>query len=144
MKVKILAVLLFSAAFCLAQSNNQNKSDAGKAATADAPQSAAKMDCPCRKAMAEKKDAKSCCHQDSAAKDKEAMSCCQGKDGMSCMKDDKTNSADAAAGKCCKGDDQKGCCAKSDKATETAMACCGGSSGGHCGMQHHDHADMDK
>jgi hypothetical protein len=145
MKIKIFAAILLSALVCLAQTSNQTNPSAGKTQSSEAQvQSGTKAICPCCKTMAESKDAKPCCQHDSATKDsKETMSCCSGKDGMSCMKDDTARSN--AAGTCCGGSDQKGCCAKSDKNSEqTAMACCGGSGGGHCGMQHHDHGNLNK
>jgi len=136
MKIRLLTLLLFVSALCLAQTASQSTAPQG--ATPDNKvQSDAKVACP----MMAGKDAKSCCHHDSAAKDgKGKMSCCDGKDGMSCMKaGDK--SADGC-GKCCSGADMKACREKCEKASgETAMACCG--NGGHCGMQH-EHADLGK
>jgi hypothetical protein len=60
------------------------------------------------------------------------------------MKGDKGKSADAccANGKCAEG--KEGCCAKSDKNAEQAALSCCGANGEHCGMAHHEHADLDK
>jgi hypothetical protein len=137
MKFKLMIFVLCVAAVAFAQTVNQSKPDSTKSQTPAASQAEAKAGCPCCKAMAESKDAKPCCHQDSTAKD--------GKDAMSCMKDEKAKSGDAASGVCCKASDQKCCCAKPEKGSEqTAMACCGGSGGDHCGMQHHDSGEMSK
>jgi hypothetical protein len=147
MKTKIILVSALFTVFCLAQTSAQTKPDPGQSASSTASaQAEAKPDCPCCKAMAESKDAKPCCHHDSAdAKNaKEAMPCCHGKDAASCMQGDKDKSASTVDHKGCCGDDHKGCCAKSDKTTEQAkMTCCGGS-GGHCGMHHHEHGDLSK
>ena len=95
------------------------------------------------------KDDKPCCHHEGAAAgDKNTMSCCQGndKDRMSCMKADTSKSGEAtdAKGQCCGGENQKGCCHKSDQSSEQAtMACCGGADG-HCGATHHEHGEMNK
>src|SRR5579884_2821485 len=122
MKIRFLAVLLFVAALCMAQTASQS---------APAPPDT-KAACP----MMAGKDAKSCCQHKSAAKDGKAMSCCEGKDGISCMKDGGKTSASG----CCQGKDHKDCCDKCEKASgETAMACCG--NGGHCGMNH-ERADL--
>ena len=143
MNFRTFAIVLFSALLCLAQTNNSSNSN--NSATQAQPNASSAASC-C-KAMAESKDAKPCCHHDSAAKDAKE-SCCFGKDkagneAMSCMKD-KAKSAGSAAGGCGQGTDQKGCCAKSEKASEQrAMACCAGSTG-HCGMEHHEHDDMGK
>ena len=141
MKFKLIVFGLVLSIFSFAQTANQSKPDSTNAQAPAAAQSQAKGECPCCKAMADSKDAKCCHHNASAKAGEEAKSCCEGKDGMACMKDSKNSSVEAAS--CCKGADQKGCCAKSDKApAETAMACC--ASGGHCGMQHSDHADVNK
>jgi len=98
--------------------------------------------------MADSKATRSCCahHQDASAKSD--MPCCKGKEGkdaMSCMKGDKNESADACCsnGKC-GADGKTGCCSKSDKNTEQAALACCGANGEHCGMAHHDHADINK
>ena len=69
------------------------------------------------------------------------MVCCNGKDGESCMKGDKSAKASCTDGKCCDSKDGKDCCAGSEKDGKMAMACCGS---GKCGMEHHDHENMDK
>jgi hypothetical protein len=148
MKFNRMLLILSLATLSVAQTSTPTKPDSSADQKAEAAQQVtAKADCPCCQKMADSKDAKSCCHHDAAAKgEKEGMSCCQGKDGMSCMKSDKDNSADAACAKdkCCASDSIKGCCARSDKTTEQAsMVCCGGASG-HCGMAHHDHGDMNQ
>ena len=141
MKFKLAVFALCFSMLSFAQTSSQSKPDSTKSQAPTVAQSEIKTECPCCKAMADNKDAKPCCHHDAAAS-KEGAGCCGGKEGMSCMKDDKGKTAEAAS--CCGGTDPKGCCAKSDKAPEqTAMACCGGS-GGHCGAQHHDHADVNK
>jgi hypothetical protein len=145
MKLRTLAVVLFSAFLCLAQANNQSSSN--NSTTQAQPN--AGFAASCCKAMSENKDAKSCCHHDSAAKDAKE-SCCSGMDKagnepMSCMKE-KAKSADSSARGCCRGtdQDQKRCCAKSEKASEqSAMSCCAGSTE-HCRMPHHEHDDMGK
>lgn len=143
MKFKFAVFALCFSILSFAQTSNQSKPDSTKSQASTVAQSETKTECPCCKAMADSKDAKSCCHHDATAS-KEGVGCCGGKDGTSCMKNDKAKSADATSGSCCGGTDQKGCCAKSDKAPEqTAMACCGGS-GGHCGAQHHEHGDVNK
>ena len=148
MKFKQILLILCFATVSVAQTSNQPKADpSAEQKAVAAEQGTAKADCPCCQKMTDSKDAKPCCQHDAAAKgEKEAMSCCQGKDGMSCVKADKDKSADAASanGKCCGGEDQKGCCQKSDKGTGQAMmACCGGPSG-QCGVAHHDHGEMNK
>lgn len=142
MKIKMLAVIFLSTIICLAQSNNPNAPAASQTQTNQAT-SVPDAACPCCKAMADAKDTKPCC-QSAKTDDKDTASCCHGKQAMSCMKDEKTKSADAGRASCCGASDQKGCCAKSEKPSDkTAMACCGGP-GGHCGMQQHEHADPNK
>ena len=110
---------------------------------------ASKADCPCCQKMADSKATNSCCahHQDGSAKSD--MPCCKGKEGkdaMSCMKGDKDKSTDASSssGKCCGDGGKEGCCSKPDKTTEQAAMPCCGANGEHCGMAHHDHADLNK
>ena len=143
MKFKLIVFALFFSMLSFAQATNQNKPDPTKSQPQVAAQSGVKTECPCCNGMTDSKDGKPCCQHESAAKDgKDTPACCQGKDGVSCMKGDKAKSADAAP--CCGGADQKGCCTKSEKTSEaTTMACCGGP-GGHCGMQQHEHADLNK
>lgn len=141
--VFILALATFSWAQTAAPSPAKPTQPSTAAAAAET-----KADCPCCQKMADSKAAASCCahHQEGSAKSE--MSCCKGKEGkdaMSCMKGDKGKSADAScsSGKC-GGDGKEGCCSKSDKTTEqAAMACCG-ATGDHCGIAHHDHADINK
>ena len=147
MKFRITAIIIFAlAAFSWAQTATPSKPNAAQPSTATAP-SPTKADCPCCQKTAEGKAAESCCahHQDASAKSE--MPCCKGKEGkdaMSCMKGDKDKSTAA----CCShdaGNGKEGCCSKVDKNTEqAAMACCGGANGEHCGMAHHDHADINK
>ena len=146
MKFRMIVVILALAALPWAQTATPTKPNAAQPSTAAAP-AATKADCPCCQKTAEGKAAESCCahHQDASAKSD--TSCCkrkEGKDAMSCMKGDKDKSADAccANGKC--GEGKAGCCSKTDKNTEqAALACCGGN-GEHCGVAHHDHADINK
>jgi hypothetical protein len=140
MKIRMTAIvfIIALAAFSWAQTASPSKPNPTQPSTA-------KADCPCCQKMADGKAAESCCahHQDGSAKSE--MSCCKGKEGkdaMSCMKGDKDKSTNA----CCShgaGDGKEGCCSKADKNTEQAMACCG-KAGEHCGMAHHDHADINK
>ena len=81
-----------------------------------------------------------CCHHDAAKEGDTAMSCGGGKDGKSCMKDDKGANASTSAGCCPNGDccgKGKSCCESAKDTKTTAMACC---SGGHCGMMNHSEA----
>jgi len=149
MKFRLTAIVFIFAlaAFSWAQTATPTKPDSTQPSSATAP-AASKAECPCCQKMADSKATDSCCahHQEGSAKAE--ASCCKGKDGkdtMSCMKGDKDKSADACCsnGKC-GGDGKEGCCSKSDKTTEqVAMACCG-ANGEHCGMAHHDHADINK
>ena len=150
MKFTRTLLIVCVAAVSVAQTPNPPKSAPGseKQAVA-ADQGTGKAECPCCAKMMDTKDGKSCCqHQSSPAGDKQAMSCCQGKDnaGMSCMKTDTSKSGETteAKGQCCSGENQKGCCHKSDQSSEqTTMACCGGADG-HCGATHHDHGEVSK
>ena len=145
MKHRFAAVLLLMAVASFAQTTTQTQPSAKPAEAAASAPAEKKAGCPCCQKMAEGKPTDSCCMHHHDAKDGEAMSCCGGKDGMSCMKNDKDKSSNAACGgdkccggeKCCGGD--KGCAmAKNDG--DKAMACCGG---GQCGMKHdHQHGDM--
>jgi hypothetical protein len=140
--VFILALAAFSwAQTPTSKSNPTQPSTAVPAAT--------KADDSCCQKMADGKAAESCCAHQPDGSAKSEMSCCKGKggkDAMSCMKGDKDKSTDASCsnGKCGDGDGKAGCCPKSDKTTEqAAMACCG-ADGAHCGMAHHDHAEISK
>jgi hypothetical protein len=83
-----------------------------------------------------------CCHHTGAKDGEAAMACCGGKDGKSCMKDDKAANAGTVASCCPNGDccgKGKACCDSAKDTKTAAMACC---SGGHCGMM--GHADSTK
>ena len=147
MKSRITAIMftIVLAAFSWAQT--ATPANPTQPSTATAPV-ATKADCPCCQKITDGKATESCCahHQDGSAKAE--TSCCKGKDGkdaMSCMKGDKDKSADACclSGKC-GGEGKEGCCSKSDKTTEQAALACCGANGGHCGMTHRDHADINK
>jgi len=147
MKTRMTAIVFIIAlgAFSWAQTATPTKANPTQPSTAGVP-AATKADCPCCQKMGDSKATASCCahHQDGSAKSE--MSCCKGKEGkdaMSCMKGDKDKSAEACCsnGKC--GDGKEGCCSKTDKKTEQAMACCGATSE-HCGMAHQNHADINK
>lgn len=150
MKSRLTAIvfILALAAFSWAQTVTPPKASPTQPPTAAAP-ATTKADCPCCQKMTEGKATDSCCahHQDGSAKSE--MPCCKGKEGkdaMSCMKGDKDKSTAASTpnGKYCSGEGKEGCCSKADTTTEqTAMACCG-ANGEHCGMAHHDHADINK
>lgn len=146
MKIRLIAIVLALAAFSWAQTTPAAKPSATQTSTASVP-AATEASCPCCQKMADSKAAESCCaHNEEGSSAKSQMPCCkakQGKDGVSCMKGDKDKSAAACGsnGKC--GDGKEGCCAKADKSTEQAIACCR-ASGEHCGMAHHEHADINK
>src|SRR5579864_1565105 len=148
MKTRMTAIvfILALATFSWAQTATPSPANPTQPSTAAAAPET-KADCPCCQKMADSKAAASCCthHQEGSAKSE--MSCCKGKEGkdaMSCMKGDKDKSADASSNRKCGGDGKEGCCSKSDKTTEqAAMACCG-ANGEHCGLAHHDHADINK
>ena len=145
MKFRPSVIVLALAAVSWAQTVTPPKASPTQPPTTAAP-ATSKADCPCCMKMADGKANELCCahHQDGSAKSD--MPCCKGKGAMSCMKGDKDKSTNASNsnGKCCGGDGKEGCCSKSDKTTEqTAMACCG-AGGEHCGMAHHDHADLNK
>jgi hypothetical protein len=128
MKHKLLALVLALTAVSWAQTATQT-------AASDQPQSTEKVKCACcdKMASADSKDAKMCARHGKHAKGKdccarkEAASCC-GKDGKSCMKDDKAAAScckdcgkDKTASSCCGNDCKEGCCSKK---TEAAMNCC--------------------
>jgi hypothetical protein len=146
MKIRLIAIILALAALSWAQTPTPTKPNATEPSTAAAP-AATKADCPCCQKMAEGNAGESCCahHQDASVKSE--ASCCErteGKEAISCMKGDKDKSADACCenGKC--GEGKEGCCSKSEKTTEhTSMVCCA-TNGEHCGMAHHEHADINK
>ena len=145
MKIRIIAVVMLSAVFSLAQTFTETKPVPGdEPKAASVAQAQKQTDCPCCQKMAEGKDAQpGCCQHDAATKgETQAASCCQGKDGISCMKGDpdKSSAAGSKGGHCC-GDDKKGCCQKTGQTSEhAAMACC---KGGHCGAGH-DHGNVNK
>jgi hypothetical protein len=148
MKFRITAIIFTFVLAAFSWAQTATPSNPTQPSTATAPV-ATKADCPCCQKMADRKATESCCahHQDGSAKAE--MSCCKGKDGkeaMSCMKGDKDKSADACCskGKCGGDGKEEGCCSKSDKATEEAALACCGEKGEHCGMAHHDHADINK
>jgi hypothetical protein len=151
MKIRITAII-FSFVFALAtfswaQTATPSNPNPAQPSTASAP-AEIKADCPCCQKMADSKVTESCCahHQNGSAKSE--ASCCKGTDGrdaMSCMKGDTDKSADACCSKGqCVDKGKEGCCSKSDKTTEQAAIACCGANGEHCGMAHHEHADINK
>ena len=147
MKMKVTLVVVLSATLCMAQKLTQTKPAPPDTASASVPQDAKKADCPCCQNMSNGNGAKSCCQHDAAnTSKKETVSCCQGKDGVSCLKDDKGSSTDStrAESKCCGGDGIEGCCAKPEKTSEhAAMGCCE-QPDRHCEMMHRSDSDMSK
>ena len=143
----VLIFILTLSVFSGAQAANPSQANPTQPSTAAAP-AATKAECPCCPKMADSKATESCCAHHQGGSAKSETSCCKGKDGkdaMSCMKGDKDKSADACCsnGKCGVAG-KEGCCSKSEKNTEQAgMACCG-ANGEHCGMAHHDRADVNK
>ena len=148
MKFRMVLIILALTTFSWAQTTAPSKPNEPSSSTSAVP-AAGKADCPCCQKMADSKATESCCAHQQDGSAKSDMPCCKGKDGkdaMSCMKGDKDKSTNASSanGKCCGGDGKEGCWSKSDKTTEqAAMACCG-ANGEHCGMAHHDHADLNK
>jgi len=144
MKFKLMTLVLCVSIISFAQTASQGKSDSSKPQAPTAGQAEASVGCPCCKHMADAKDAKPCCHSETAGKDgKDGTGCCKGKDAMSCMRHDATKAGEVECGSCCASGDEKACCSKSKDSDQGAMACCGGATGDHCGMQHH-HDDTGK
>ncbi len=138
---KLIPMLLVLTLASLAQTTTQTPSRSNDQQTVTAPQADSKTaQSSCCQKMADSKSAMSCCHQQANGKDA-AMACCSGKDGMSCMKSDKSAKAACTDGKCCDRKAAKGCCKGTEPDGTMAMACCGS---GQCGMGHHDQANMDK
>ena len=136
MKYKMLAAILALTVMSWAQTTTQTTPSAPQQSTA----SADKDKCPCCDEKAMAKEEKSCCHHEMVGMDKKAMSCCMGekassccgKEGSSCMKEDKAKTAAATCGDQCGKDHEKGCCASHKKDEKAAMNCCGKTCGDHC------------
>ena len=84
------------------------------------------------------KDGMSCCHHVDAKGGQHDMACCGGKDGKSCVKDEKPANVSTAKDGCCPGGACCGkgeaCCESAEDSKTTAMACCSGNS---CGIKSH-------